>query len=666
MKDLAVILPEQRFQNCELCEQGQFLSIYRLSVRSSIESRPVLIHAHYSESLQTLLARLCDEYPAIWQQNTVYYFYMDMGGVYHHVEDAAWLRDKDQLIVTTIEDAELFPKLNLMAVHASLRPHVKLRPHQKEGVERMIFMEKVYRGGILADDMGLGKTLQTLTLILRQQPRLNVHAPTLIVVPSIAVGEQWADEIRSKTEFGSIPYFIYQEDNSYLLDQPVFRVVIVTYDRVRMEFKKYINGDNNCPLYKVDWYRIVLDESHKVRTLRTMLSDAVLQLRGKYKWCLSGTPIQNNITELYPIFAFLQVDINQKLKTNKSYMAELLKLHMIRRNISILHTESVLLPKQEIRITLEFTESERALYDYLEKLLYDQIVKNRKQGEMYTTFATTAILYLRLKQVCGHHMILLDKFPDLIPMAQAGAENEILDVFREDEEELIRERVYSEGLTEYEHVVGLMQSYYEQFGDLENQVNVTQLQKLKFIRHSTKVSWLINFLQNIMENNPTDKVVVVSQFVDLLNKVAEALSYSRIPHQLYHGGLSSYRRKQGLQMFNYDPKMRVMVMSLKAGGIGLNLQRANHMVVMDRWWNPATMDQAVARIHRMTQSKQTYIYTIVMKNTIEETILDDILTRKNKLFQMVVETDQDEAEEEIRPAEPQADIDEELEPFIYI
>lgn len=97
------------------------------------------------------------------------------------------------------------------------------------------------------------------------------------------------------------------------------------------------------------------------------------------------------------------------------------------------------------------------------------------------------------------------------------------------------------------------------------------------------------------------------QFVDLLNKVAEALSYSRIPHQLCksfsiinwiyliffyivdHGGLSSYRRKQGLQMFNYDPKMRVMVMSLKAGGIGLNLQKANHMVVMDRWWNPGNL-----------------------------------------------------------------------------
>lgn len=82
----------------------------------------------------------------------------------------------------------------------------------------------------------------------------------------------------------------------------MFRVVIVTYDRVRMEFKKYINGDNNCPLYKVDWYRIVLDESHKVRTLRTMLSDAVLQLRGKYKWCLSGTPIQVSMTSIEYIY----------------------------------------------------------------------------------------------------------------------------------------------------------------------------------------------------------------------------------------------------------------------------------------------------------------------------------------------------------------------------
>ncbi|RCH80754.1 hypothetical protein CU098_001389, partial [Rhizopus stolonifer] len=112
----------------------------------------------------------------------------------------------------------------------------------------------------------------------------------------------------------------------------------------------------------------------------------------------------------------------------------------------------------------------------------------------------------------------------------------------------------------------------------------------------------------------------------------EALSQSKILCQLYHGGLSTYNRKQGLQRFNHDPTMRVMVMSLKAGGIGLNLQRANHMVILDRWWNPATMDQAVARIHRMTQAKQTY----------------------NKLFQQIVENedvDGENVEEDIKELE---------------
>ncbi|KAG1121362.1 hypothetical protein G6F42_012502 [Rhizopus arrhizus] len=140
-------------QSLENCEEGEYLDIIRLSVKNTIEARPVKIHAHSHENLSSILARLCEEFPDMWEQQTVYYFYIDMGGIYHHVEETSWLRDKDQIIVTTLEDTELFPKLNLNAVHASLRPSVELRPHQKEGVERMIYMEKAYRGGILADDM---------------------------------------------------------------------------------------------------------------------------------------------------------------------------------------------------------------------------------------------------------------------------------------------------------------------------------------------------------------------------------------------------------------------------------------------------------------------------------------------------------------------------------
>lgn len=113
--------------------------------------------------------------------------------------------------------------------------------------------------------------------------------------------------------------------------------------------------------------------------------------------------------------------------------------------------------------------------------------------------------------------------------------------------------------------------------------------------------------------------------------------------------MSNYARKVALQKFNHDPRYRIMIMSLKAGGVGLNLQRANHMIILDRWWNPgntemqfgstktcyspglsfiATMDQAVARIHRMNQLKETYIHTVVIKDTIEESLMDNILDKK--------------------------------------
>ena len=97
---------------------------------------------------------------------------------------------------------------------------------------------------------------------------------------------------------------------------------------------------------------------------------------------------------------------------------------------------------------------------------------------------------------------------------------------------------------------------------------------------------------------------------------------------LDHGGMSAWSRKIALRQFNHDPKTRVLVMSLKAGGVGLNLQRANHMVIMDRWWNPATMNQAIARIDRMTQIKDTFVHTVVIKDTIEESLMDNILDKK--------------------------------------
>ncbi|KAI8150231.1 SNF2 family N-terminal domain-containing protein [Fennellomyces sp. T-0311] len=567
---------------CSKCDQGH-RDTYRLVVRSHAESPTrYLFHGHQNESLQSLLLRLCNQFPNEWEKDVVYYFYIDIGGAYYPAEHAFWLRDKDNILVTTVEDESQLPDVSMNAVHASLRPHVELQPHQEEGIDRMVIMERSYRGGILADDMGLGKTLQMLTLIMRQQPKLDIRACTLVVVPSRGVAEQWAEEIRTKTSYGSLPYFIYNEETLNLLDQPVFRVVITTYDRLRAEFRNRQITGVAAPLIDTEWHRVVLDESNKVRTMKTAVTEAVLELKARYRWCLSGTPLQNEISELYPIFAFLGIPLSNNLKGDVDYIKTLLRQHMVRRTKKALEQSLTILPQKEHRIALDFTDAERALYDYLERILYKRIQQSRRTDSSdYQAVTAAALLYLRLKQACGHFRILLDKFPNLIPTVQRASSEDLLEHLNEDES-----RVNNGEDHEVREAFDIIESYYDQFGDDEQPPDMDALQKLPFLQHSTKVGWLIQFLRKTLDKSVTDKIVVVTQFVDLLQEISNVLSNINIRHNCYHGDMSGASRMVSLRQFNHHAEVRVMLLSLKAGGVGLNLQRANHMVILDRWWNP--------------------------------------------------------------------------------
>ncbi|KAF7730800.1 hypothetical protein EC973_001318 [Apophysomyces ossiformis] len=611
--------------DCDRCNRGD-KDTYRIIVRADVMGQRYLAHAHRDDSLQVIMLRLCTEYPDVWAIRTVYYFYVDLGGNYYAVENSFWLRDKDQVLVTTTKTVEELPDISMNAIHASLRDHVQLQPHQEEGVQKMIWMERAYRGGILADDMGLGKTLQMLALIMRQQPKLNIRACTLVVVPSRGVADQWAEEIRTKTSYGSLPYLIYQEETACLIDQPCFRVVITTYDRLRAEFRNRALSNAAAPLVDTEWYRVVLairtdqnlDESHKIRTFKAMVTDSVLELRTKFRWSLTGTPLQNNISELFPIFAFLNINIPSKFKQDINYISETLKNHMVRRTKNSLQSSLTILPRREHRVILEFSEPERALYDYLERVLYQQVSQWRKQEHPDHMRAAASLLYLRLKQ-------------DLIPMLQEGANDRIVNAINNAED--TRERG-TEGNEESElyEVCDIIESFYDQFDSPEEGPNIEALQQLPFIKHSTKLIWLINFLKNTLRASMTDKIIVVTQFVDLLLVISDVLASINIKHNCYHGDMTSNGRMISLRQFNHHSDVRVMLLSLKAGGVGLNLQRANHMVILDRWWNP---DQAISRIHRMTQLKQTYIHTVVIKDTVEEGLMDN-----SDLFKTVVDREE--------------------------
>ncbi|CAO3580512.1 unnamed protein product [Absidia cylindrospora] len=268
---------------------------------------------------------------------------------------------ENHILVTTIDDVSDIPDIDLNAVHARLRNEIKLQPHQEQGIQSIIQMEQTTRGGILADEMGLGKTLQILTTIIRQQPKLDIQARTLIVVPSHGVGHQWTEEIRTKSMFGSLPYFIYQEETTFLLEQPCFKVVITTYDRIQSEYlRKHVNH-LPAPLFDTKWYRIVLGiltlshvRMQQMRNERTKLADAIIKLNATFQWCLTGTPLQNDVSELHPIFKFLRVDLPLAKRHNVEYITGLLRKHMIRRKKQQLQNVLALKPKKKSVLSWNF------------------------------------------------------------------------------------------------------------------------------------------------------------------------------------------------------------------------------------------------------------------------------------------------------------------------
>jgi hypothetical protein len=167
------------------------------------------------------------------------------------------------------------------------------------------------------------------------------------------------------------------------------------------------------------------------------------------------------VRELYALFEFLQIDLDPKRKRQEDYLKSLLKDHMVRRKKSALQSELQILPCEEKRIILEFSKPERALYDYLERRFYYQLTKiksstTNKGAQTANTYTLT--YYVRLKQVCSHHNVILDKFPDLIPLARGrGTDDGLSDL--EDSSEILTERSYYEEATDYEEATEIIQSY---------------------------------------------------------------------------------------------------------------------------------------------------------------------------------------------------------------
>jgi SNF2 family DNA or RNA helicase len=327
-------------------------------------------------------------------------------------------------------------------------PHqmcVELREHQKIGLAWLINMEEgSNKGGILADDMGLGKTVQALALIVQRRSRDQAAASTLIIAP-VALMRQWAREIRDKLKPRCQLNVLIHHGSNRKTDPAVFRkydVVLTTYQTLTSEFKRkeawYKKRQANpnavqskaekFPLLDpdIEWYRVVLDEAQAIKNKGTHTSNAASQLRAQYRLCLTGTPMQNNIAELYPLIRFLRIapynrwekfrsEILGKLRDDRKLAMDRIRalwkaIALRRLKTSMIDGKKIveLPPKIDQRVYAVFDEQQQELYHGLEHRLQVKFNAFLGRKQVLNNYLTVLVWLLRLRQACCHPYLIAD------------------------------------------------------------------------------------------------------------------------------------------------------------------------------------------------------------------------------------------------------------------
>ncbi|KAI9513461.1 SNF2 family N-terminal domain-containing protein [Russula earlei] len=586
------------------------------------------------------------------------------------------------------------------AVVEGFREGIRLLPHQVAGrvwmSEREIGKKS---GGILADDMGLGKTIQTLTRIVDGRPRKSDAedgwAATTLVVCPVSLVSQWASEISKMAKTLTV---IEHHGPSRTTNPETLRrahVVITSYAIVASEHSTFQPKDESKPkkgskskvvsgsdsdsetdhfgrtlenrkktaktnrkkdaLFRVKWWRIVLDEAHNIKNRNTKAAQACCALEGKFRWCLTGTPLQNSVEELYSLLKFLRIkplndwqtfneQINKPVKSGRSVRA-MKRLHVVlraimlrRRKTDVINGKPLIeLPERYLSIVpCEFDEDERQFYFALENKIDEAMKKFAKNNEVMKNYTNVMVLLLRLRQACNHPSLVTKDYNtdrEAIESRPAPKDDQ------EDEElnTMFQQLGVSKGkkcqLCQDELTPGNVSKEGERCRDcieLTRKVHPKSLSRDKDSNlppKSAKIRKILELLKEISsrENDEGDpmgeKTIVFSQFTTMLDLIQPFLKDSGISFVRYDGSMTKEKREISLDQIKNNKQIRVILISFKAGSTGLNLTACNNVILVDMWWNPALEDQAFDRAHRLGQTRDVNIYKLTIENTVEERIL---------------------------------------------
>ena len=454
--------------------------------------------------------------------------------------------------------------------------HGELRPYQSRGVAWLAFLERWSLGACLADDMGLGKTIQFIAFMLHLRQQGTLERPILLVCPTSVLGN-WEREVKKFAPVLSV--LVHHGDKrsqgaSFAKAVPAFNLVVTSYALVQRDVKT---------LTAVSWQGVVLDEAQNIKNPEAKQSQAVRQLDAQFRIALTGTPVENRLSELWSILDFLNpgylgprnffqrrfaIPIERYGDTTSlQTLRSLAQPFILRRLKSDRDIIQDLPEKQEMTVFCGLSAEQAALYQQI----VDKSLADIDAAEGIQRRGIILALLTKLKQLCDH--------PTLIKAEKSSDSS--------------------------------------------------------FESRSGKLQRLEEMLEEAVAEG--DRALIFTQFAEW-GKLLKAHLEQRLGREtlFLYGGTSKKQREEMVDRFQQDPQgPRIFILSLKAGGVGLNLTRANHVFHFDRWWNPAVENQATDRVFRIGQTRNVQVHKFVCTGTLEERIHEMIESKKALAEQVI-------------------------------
>lgn len=458
--------------------------------------------------------------------------------------------------------------------HVDLPKHFKgeLRSYQQAGYNWFHFLQEYQFGGVLADDMGLGKTVQTLALLQRRKELLHgtenaktslLILPTSLVYNWIKEAEKFVPKLRILAHTG-----YNRSKDSYAFTH--FDLIVTTYGIMRSDTDLFTK-------FYFDY--IILDESQQIKNPTSKSFKAIKQLKSKHRLALSGTPIENSVSDIWSQMHFTNPGL---LGGYSFFQKEFVHGIEKRKDESVAQRlQSIIKP-----FVLRRTKSQvaRELPPKTEQIVYCEM--SEQQAEVYETTKSE------------YRNALLD---NAMQINANGGQIALL-----------------QGLTK-----------------LRQMANHPKMADEDYKGDSGKFDTVVEMLDSVIQEG--NKVLLFSQFVRHLGLFRAYFDRRGIPYAYLDG--TTKNRLEAVQYFKENEEVKVFLISIKAGGVGLNLTEADYVFILDPWWNPAVEQQAIDRSHRIGQTRNVFIYRFISKDTVEEKITA-LQARKKSLATALITTEE--------------------------